>query len=234
MGGVVCRLQTKGQAQGALRIGAGCSESAGIPLAKGILELIEKDDPEYWKGVKPRNYENWMGKLGETQRRDLVLSVVSGKAVNLAHLAIATMIRDKIIDRVITTNFDPLLIKACGLLGVETAFYDADALLNDRFRVLDIGLPAILYVHGQYCSFTQRHTRADYTRKHSQLLRKLFETLSQTHTWIVVGYSGKDPTAKSLTRLKEFSHELHWVGLNKNPPSRFIQNNLLLPSKKPS
>lgn len=122
----------------ALLIGAGCSVSAGIPLASGFIEVIKKDWLNAFERAKqkaqPANptYPICMAELSDAERRDLISDYVDRATINWAHLAIAQLMKDGFVDRVFTTNFDPLVLRACALLGVFPAVYDFAA--SQRFK----------------------------------------------------------------------------------------------------
>jgi len=230
LGHIVSRLQ---RGKGALLMGAGCSRSAGIRTAPEFVELIRDQYPADWDRANPKDYRTCMGQLDPGHRRWLIQEEVKDKPLNLAHLALASLIKDGKIDRVVTTNFDSLLIRACSLLGVEAAVYDIDAVSSSLLRVQDIDMPAVFYVHGQYYGFTQHTAPDDFTPRHRDMLRTLFRDISQTHTWIVVGYSGEnDPSAEALISQDLFACGLFWIGYLDDPPCGVIQENLLLPSKR--
>jgi Sir2 family len=217
---------------GALFIGAGCSRSAGIPTAPELVELIRQRHPEDWERAVAKDYQKCMDQLDPTYQRRLIQDVVKNSQLNLTHVAIASLMKGRKINRVITTNFDSLLTRACALVGLETAVYDVDAISSAHFRALEIGdEPAIFYVHGQHFGFSQFHSPRDYTPEHGDMLRDLFRSISQTHAWLVVGYSGEnDPSANALIG-EDFRRGLFWVGYRDNPPCENIQNNLLIASK---
>jgi hypothetical protein len=94
-------------------------------------------------------------------------------------------------------------------------------------------MPAIFYVHGQYYGFSQHNAPDDYTPDHSEMLRSLIHDISQTHTWLVVGYSGEnDPSAEALVGQERFDSGLFWVGYLDHQPCPEIQQKLLLPAKR--
>jgi hypothetical protein len=219
-------------AKWALLLGAGCSRSAGIRTASEFVDLIKEQYPTAWDGAPTKDYQACMARLGPSHRRRLIQEEVKGRPLNLANIALASLIKAGKIDRVVTTNFDSLLIRACGLLGVEAAVYDVDALSSTHFHVLDIDMPAIFYVHGQYYGFSQHNAPDDYTPDHARMLRDLIRDISQTHTWLVVGYSGdNDPSAAALIGQDRFDSELYWVGYLDYPPCEDVQQKLLLPAK---
>jgi NAD-dependent SIR2 family protein deacetylase len=107
-----------------LLIGAGCSATAGIRTAAGFVELIkEHHRPEYDR-AKEKTYPQCMAELASGSRRDLIAGEIQRAKINWAHVAIAQFIANGYVDRVLTTNFDPLVARACALVGEFPAVYD--------------------------------------------------------------------------------------------------------------
>lgn len=107
-----------------LLIGAGCSVKAGIPTAEGFVRIIEREFPQAYKRAEEKNYSKCMAELSPGERRDLIARYVDSAKINWAHIAVAQLMKHGFIDRVLTTNFDPLLVRACALVGVFPAVYD--------------------------------------------------------------------------------------------------------------
>jgi NAD-dependent SIR2 family protein deacetylase len=53
-----------------------------------------------------------MAELSVGQQRDLIIEQVAKAKINWAHMAIAQLIRNGYVDRILTTNFDPLVLRA--------------------------------------------------------------------------------------------------------------------------
>src|ERR1700733_13210489 len=109
---------------GTLLIGAGCSVSAGIPLASEFIEIIKKEFPAAYNKAKNKTYPECMGQLLPADRRHLISKYIDEAKINWAHIAIAQLIKYGYISRVLTTNFDPLISRACALVGLYPAIYD--------------------------------------------------------------------------------------------------------------
>lgn len=208
-GQVVDRVRQQGAA---LFLGAGCSATAGIFLAqKFVDEVFKPTYPADWEAAKAKDYDGCMEMLDRGPRRRLIQGHVAGKPVNLAHMAIAALMKAGAVKYVITTNFDSLLIRACGLLGFEAAVFDVTAMSTENFGIHGIGMPAIFYVHGQYHGFTQYHAASDFGDEHTGILRRLVHDISEQQPWIVVGYSGRDKSVLALTS-QSYAHGLFWIG----------------------
>ena len=141
--------------------GAGCSVSSDIPLADGFVEIVRKDYPEAYasaetnaeKPGKP-DYFECMGALQPAERLALLKRSTDKCLINWAHLCIATLIKSGYVDKIVTTNFDPLAVRACALLDVYPAVYDmatGGAFYSKDYLEDD----AVLYLHGQRFGFVQ-------------------------------------------------------------------------------
>lgn len=209
----------------ALLIGAGCSVSAGIPLASGFVEIIKKEWPSAYKRANPRTYPKCMAELADGERSDLIAEKVDNAMVNWAHLAIAQLIKMDYVDRVLTTNFDPLVLRACALLNVFPAVYDFAA--SQKFKPAYTPEKAVFHLHGQHIGFVLLHT-AEQVRELSESIEPLFEDAGRGRLWLVVGYSGEnDPVFEHLAKVGCFDQRLYWVGYRDNEPSQHVSERLL-------
>jgi tetratricopeptide (TPR) repeat protein len=201
----------------ALLIGAGCSVSAGIPDASGIVARIAKEYPSAYADAEPKDYATCMETLPQAHRQKLICDIIAeSKNVNWAHIAIAQMMAAGFTDRILTVNFDPLLQMACAMVRLFPAYYDFAA--KHEYAADHVAKQAVFYLHGQHTGFSIRNTRLEVaTRKNAT--KQIISDTGQNRTWIVVGYSGKnDPVFEALEKLPRFSHALYWVGYGKDDP----------------
>jgi hypothetical protein len=179
-----------------LLIGAGCSVKAGIPTADGFVQVIKQRYPRAYERAQDKTYPKCMAQLLLSERRDLIAEHVDAAKINWAHICIALLMQAGYVDRVLTTNFDPLVSRACALLGEFPAIYDFAA--SQLFKAADIPDKAVFYLHGQRTGFVLINTNEDF-QQHSNLLRPVFEDAGRGRVWIVVGYSGEnDPVFDHL------------------------------------
>ncbi len=213
-----------------LLIGAGVSVTAGIPTAAGFVDLIQKRFPyKYGQVSLPRTYPKCMGQLLADERRGLISKFVDDALINWAHVCIALLIQNGYVDRVLTTNFDPLVAKACALLGVFPAVYDFAA--SQLFKAASLPDQAIFHLHGQRTGFVLLNTEKEVDRL-SKASEPVFENAGQGRTWIVVGYSGEqDPVFKHLADIPGFDNGLFWVSYKDQQPADHVQNTLLSDEK---
>ncbi len=136
-----------------LLIGAGCSITGNIPGAPKIIERIKEDYPYPYSQVPstchPEElYGECMSKLTTDERQDLFEQLNEKATINQAHLYIAALMEAGYINRIMSVNFDNLLVRACALVHLFPAIYD----LTVAPSTADYGAidqQAIFYLHGQ-------------------------------------------------------------------------------------
>jgi tetratricopeptide (TPR) repeat protein len=201
-----------------LLTGAGTSKSAGIPLARELIEEINKKYPtecnRKLKGDQFNDYGSCMSCLDGNQRRELIGGYLNNSKINWAHIAIASMMCEGYISRVITFNFDSILARACGLLGLYPATYDfgAAATVDTSY----IANQAIIHLHGQGSGKTILNTTAE-TKKHIKNIKPLMRTTLQDHSLLVIGYSGgSDAVFRLLCEEYTGREKIWWAGHSEN------------------
>lgn len=209
----------------ALLVGAGVSVSAGIPLASGFVSQIGRLYPELHRLAEPKSYQNCMGQLAVSQRHLLIKDAVDTAKINWAHVAMAQLIKAGYISRILTTNFDPLVARACAVCGVFPAVYDFAAC--EKFRPEFVVEPAVYHLHGQHSGFVQLHTEEE-VKQHFRRLKPVFEDAGMGRPWIVIGYSGdNDPVFDHLARVNRFNGGLYWIGYRDEDPPEHVRTRLL-------
>lgn len=208
-----------------LLIGAGCSVKAGIPLAGGFVDEIGRSFPLEFARAKGKTYAHCMRELLYGDRRDLIAGYVDNAKINWAHVCIAALMKAGYVDRVLTTNFDNLVVRACALLGEFPAVYDLAA--SKVFNAADIPAKAVFYLHGQHTGFVLRNTPEE-VGEQSQTLGPVFDNNGLRRTWIVAGYSGlNDPVFEHLAAVRRFDYGLYWVGYRDQEPPDHVRSRLL-------
>ena len=89
----------------AMLIGAGCSKTAGIPLAAEFVAEIKRTHGKDFKRAKQQTYAHCMGALCPQDRHDLISKYIDDAKVNQAHIAIAQLMKGGFVDRVLTIIF---------------------------------------------------------------------------------------------------------------------------------
>lgn len=195
--------------------GAGCSISAGVPSATGLIEEIRSRYPIQVKNIDHAkdqyNYGKYMSVLDKDERRRLLKPhILDNKNINWAHIALACLMQDKYIERVLTFNFDSILSRACNLLGLYPSIYDF-ATANPHLYHL-INDPSIVHLHGQGTGFVQLNTKEE-TQKHTEHLGDFIAATLNSNPSLFIGYSGNADEFFPLLKEKySEQHRLIWTG----------------------
>ncbi|HKR65270.1 MAG TPA: hypothetical protein VJZ00_16175 [Thermoanaerobaculia bacterium] len=212
-----------------LLIGAGCSVTANIPLARGIVDELSKKHPRAYERARTKTYAHCMAQLAYDERSDLLAPHIDNAKINWAHVAMAQLMKAGYVTRILTTNFDPLVVKACATVGIFPAIYDLAA--SQQFRPERVFEPSVFYLHGQRAGFVTLNTEEE-VQRHKDTLRPVFEDAGRGKTWIVCGYSGdNDPVFDHLAAVPTFGRNLYWVGYKDGPPSEHVRDRLLVDEK---
>lgn len=210
-------------------IGAGCSVAAGIPTAQGLVNTIKERYPLSYERAEPKTYTRCMAILSEDEQRDLIVEFVDKAKVNWGHIALAQLMKAGYIDRVLTTNFDPLVMRACALVGLYPAIYDLAT--SQYFEPHKVPDQAIFHLHGQRTGFVLLNSEKALT-EHSAKLAPVFEDAGRGRVWLVVGYSGEsDPVFDHLAKVRRFDNRLYWIGYMDNEPAPHLNERLLIEDK---
>ena len=204
-------------------IGAGCSKSAGIPLAGEIVsELREeaKTHPLLSNAGSPpatcSEYAFLMEKLGSPKERAQRIKKYVDRArdengrlkINWSHLLLAAMVEKGCVNRILTTNFDPLIVEALALTGQPIRTYDLNT--SGKYHPGTLDEAAIIYMHGQMHSLFLANAPGEMERVRV-LYPSVLQEAVQDSLLIVVGYSGDcDPVLDSLVNLPNFPLGLWW------------------------
>lgn len=212
-----------------LLVGAGCSVTANIPAAQGMIDTIKEKYPREFKRAKIKDYPNCMSKLTPSERKNLISQIIKNAKINWSHIAMAQLLKSGYINRILTPNFDNLVQRACSLVGEFPAIYDLTT--SSEFRTDLLFDKSVIHLHGQHTGFILCNTEKE-VEAQSKVLKPVFEQLDQKSLWIIVGYSGNnDPIFKLLANKELFEHRLFWVGYEDNEPSTMLKEDLLLDGK---
>jgi len=206
-------------------IGAGCSFSGGIPLAGGIIDDIRGLFPQAWQRAQKKaaecgqlspNYNLCMQALLPDQRRTLLKRYIDGSKINWAHIGLAQLLKYKRLDRVLTTNFDQLITRACALVNVFPAVYDLTAFHPTQMRMAELPDLAVFHLHGQRNGFSLLND-PDELAQHALQLKPLFDHARERRLWIVVGYSGEADPLLKLIQAERHECGLYWISTQPEP-----------------
>ncbi len=174
-------------------------EAAG-PCPKGISE-----------------YAFLMEQLGSSKERAEQIKKFIGLAdkdsdnriqINWCHLLLAALVNEGYVHRILTTNFDPLIVDALALTGQPIRTFDLSTSGKYESDILD---PAtVIYLHGQMHSLLLANTQGEMAKVQSLYPAVLQEAIADSFL-IVVGYSGDcDPVLDALTNLSNLQRGLWW------------------------
>lgn len=220
-----------------LLIGAGCSITAGIKSAPGIVADIresrgktDRTDLSYYydkalerakqrdhKLVQP-TYGDCMSMLPPGPQRDLLRGYIDRAKLNWAHVGIGALVSAGYVDRILTTNFDPLIARGCAVFHEFPAVYDLT--MSPKLKLEDLADKAVFHLHGQRNGFSLLNSDAD-LRAQKQNVKPLFDHARGNRTWIVCGYSGdNDPLMELIVEQERYDYELFWIDIKDEPPAR--------------
>lgn len=216
---------------GILLSGSGCSVKGGIPDAAGFCAIIQKNFPKAYGRAQKKDYHNLIAALTPGEQATLVDTYIQNAKINWAHIATALLMREGYIDRVLTTNFDFLALRACALIGYMPKILDcAAARLNPGIPIPE---KALIYLHGQRLGAVALHTEQGRKELHDSLAPLFMDTGQGGSPWVVAGYGGtNDPVFGLLGKIESFENGLYWVGYKNIEPIRPLREGLLDENKK--
>ena len=210
-------------------VGAGCSVTAGIPAARGFVNIIKEKYPRDYERADEKTYPKCMAQLSVDEQRSLIVEYVDKAKVNWGHIALAQLMKEGYVDRVLTTNFDPLIMRACSLVGLYPATYDLA--VSQHFEPDKVPDRAIFHLHGQRTGFILLNSEKA-LKEHSDKLAPIFEDAGRGRVWLVAGYSGEsDPVFNHLASVDRFDNRLYWIGYNDSEPASHVREQLLEKNK---
>jgi len=156
------KINKENECKTAVLLGAVVSATANIPTAKGIMNDIEKKYINTASKCRDKTYQNYMELLAPNERRNLIENYVDNAKINLAHLYLGTLIKENYIDRVLTTNFDNLVIRSLGLFNIYPATYDLVA--SQTFIPEETAQLSLFYLLGQRNGYNMINTKPEIER----------------------------------------------------------------------
>ena len=204
--------------------GAGCSVTAGIPLAAQLVKQINDEyGNEIKRLVKPEqrgDYGACMGALALGERQRLLEPYLQNATINWANIALACMIHNRFVRRVLTFNFDSVLARACGLLARFPAIYDFGVSPSDRTDYL--AEPCIVHLHGQGYGPVMTNSETE-TRAHAKKLLPLLNDTFARFPLVVIGYSGEaDKVFHEIVGAYAGKYRIYWLGFEEGPKAHCI------------
>lgn len=198
--------------------GAGCSITAGVPSANSLVAEIKRKFPVQTKYVDTADinqYGSYMSALDKNERRQLLSPyIIDNKKINWAHIALACLIKEGFITRVLTFNFDSILSRACNLIGLYPSIYDFATASPHLYHLIND--PSIVHLHGQGAGFIQLNTEQE-TKDHAQKMSDFVAAILNSNPSLFIGYSGNaDAFFPLLEEKYSEQHRLIWTGRKKS------------------
>ncbi len=157
-----------------------------------------------------------MAELDPGPQRDLIRGYIDKARLNWAHVGIGSLVANGYVDRLLTTNFDPLIAQGCAVFNEFPAVYDLTMSPTMRFEQLPD--KAVFHLHGQRNGFSLLNDPHELAQ-HRQVVEPLFQHAREGRTWIVCGYSGEnDPLFELIQQNQRYDYALYWIGREKEAP----------------
>lgn len=208
---VESKMEKKG---GTLLMGEECSLRAGIPTGDEWVEAIKKRHPHAYEHAKTKDLRHCAAELTASQKADLFSFYLRKSKISWAHLCVAILIKEGFLSRVYTTCPDPLLERACTLVGEFPTVYDCTV---GTITKPDLIPPkSIVHLNGQILGATPGP------------LEGVFSGAGRSGPWLVLGYQPdpKDPVYEQISWLENVNKGMLWVVSGSQPPARFLQDQI--------
>ncbi|MDQ3748293.1 MAG: tetratricopeptide repeat protein [Acidobacteriota bacterium] len=214
----------------AVFLGAGASVESDISSANKMIEEfikmicaikcpgIEKDtEKDKWlknnccyktdKDKYGSLFENCYPK--EVDRREYIESQVDGKVPSLGYIALAHLIKSKIIDTVLTTNFDDLVYIACtSYTDIRPVVYSLGGFASEISGTTN--RPRVLKLHGDFLFSDIKNTSKELKEQDPNMSQQVRQILESYGGLIVIGYSGNDDSIIELLSSIPKGKYLYW------------------------
>ena len=220
--------------------GAGCSYSANVLLASEVVDYVRLAHPRSYRAASEDThpelpgYAEVMKRLPGPARSKAFLQFVEHSHLNRAHAALGYLVRTGRVGRVLTTNFDDLMLRGCAFHGIHPPVYDLGMLgafgepgeHEDYIRrVLAVIEPVIFHLHGRHNGAYQIHSEPQAQAQRVRLA-PIVES-ARDRLWIVAGYSGSsDPLWQTLRRVLLGANPAHMCWVNLAPPEGEVARDL--------
>ena len=205
-------FESKMEKNGAiLLMGEECSLRAGIPTASEWVEAIRRSHPQAYEQARTKDLKHCAAELTAVQKSEVFSFYLRKSKVSWAHLCIALLLKEGFLSRVYTTCPDPLLERACTLVGEFPTVYDCTV---GSITKPDLIPPkSIIHLKGQTLGAVPGS------------LEGAFSGVGRTGPWLIVGYTPdpKDPVYEQIAWLDNISKGLLWAFSGSQPPARFLQ-----------
>ncbi|MEJ2898850.1 SIR2 family protein [Acinetobacter sp. NS-4] len=198
--------------------GAGCSKSAGMPLANELISEINKRFKGHLKSLNDeqrKDYGACMSQLVPSEQKNLIEKHIKKSKINWAHIALSSLLKNGYLGKVLTFNFDNILNRACSLDNFYPPTYDLKVLSEEYFSA--IPNQSIIHLHGQWSGFQLANSDID-TEKQAEKLKTFIKNTINNSPTLFIGYSGgADAFFKLVEENFIGQHRLFWIDYSKEP-----------------
>jgi tetratricopeptide (TPR) repeat protein len=211
-------------------LGAGASIESKIPSANDMINefvdiICETECPER-KEIKEKEdwvrskkyFENAQDKYSllfercfpkAVARRDYIESKVEGKTPSLGYIALAHLLDKKIIDTIVTTNFDDLVYQACtSFTNKRPIVFSLGGFASEVSA--NISRPKILKIHGDFMFSRLNNTKEEIEKQDPNMSTQVKQILESYDGLIVIGYAGNDESIIDLLKNIPKEKYLYW------------------------
>lgn len=220
----------RGQQRFIFFLGAGASESSGIPIAEYMRLDFERKLKEVWesepspkKAFYPwvKSKPGWKDNKGESDyakwfeaydpaedgRREYLDEWMAAASPGWGYFWLAQLLARSYVGVVVTTNFDDLIYESCTKTSIvrPRVYSTLDPYVSVE---LARNRPTIIKLHGDYLYGRFKNTRNDKT---DEELMGYVASLCQGYDIIVLGYGGQDKRImKDLFAKVPSTHSVYW------------------------
>ncbi|MBI2417512.1 MAG: SIR2 family protein [Ignavibacteriales bacterium] len=187
---------------------------------------MKKDYKDKMVGME--SYNDCMAQLSDIETKQFILKCLENGKVNQSYLWLTSLVKDGYVDKILTANFDDLLIKALAYENIFPGIYDM-AVLRE-YNPKKTSERAVFYLHGQKDGYYLLNTLEEVS-KHTPNLSPLFDDILSNYTLIVIGYSGKNDKLLDCLQNDTYPHGLYWIASKDDPPSEEVSTKILQPGK---
>ena len=123
-------------------------------------------------------------------RREYIYNKLSEKKPSIGYLCLGSLVNQKIIRTVLTTNFDPLIESGIKSINPLQQIVAISSSLNPQASIIE-SIPQIIKMHGDYL-YDRIQNTAEELQKLERHIGQLSATRLSDNQLLVIGYSGND------------------------------------------
>lgn len=161
----------------------------------------------------------------EADRRTVLDAALTGAKPSYGHMALAILMRHRLVRLVWTTNFDALIEDACAKAFDTTSALttiDLESATSAHHSIAAERWPIEVKLHGDF-RFRQLKNTPDELRQQDAHLRRSFVDSCKRYGIVICGYSGRDDSVMdalndAVAHHGAFPNGLFWLHRGEDPP----------------